>query len=59
MTNLGWANGWTETPEAVKVCNALYHRKNDIDVGEHFRGLEHVVTCPICQIEYRYDSSDQ
>jgi hypothetical protein len=57
-TDYGWANNWKEDPEAVKKCNELKHKKTDVDVGRPpGRGYENVVTCEICNIVYRYDSS--
>ena len=58
VINLGWANGWKETPEIVKKCHALGHRPIDIDRGPPFRGLDHEVRCDICGYVYHVDSSD-
>ena len=59
---LGWANDWRETPEMVKQCQSLEHRKagyvTDTDVGPPHRGMDHVVICHQCQYRYHYDSSD-
>ena len=57
-TNYGWANSWKETPERVLQCREAKHAILDKDVGPPNRGLEHVVRCSLCQIVYRYDSSD-
>lgn len=60
MKDYGWLNDGpnTEREEAQKKCNALGHKRTDKDVGPPHRGIEHVVTCPICDFVYRYDSSD-
>lgn len=57
-TDLGWMNGWKETPLAVQECERLKHQPRSVDVGPPNRGLETVVTCEICNIVYRIDSSD-
>ena len=58
MQDLGWKNGWRETPEIVEKCEALHHETSDVDMGPPYRGLDHVVTCRICGYQYHYDSSD-
>jgi len=58
MEDLGWANGWVETPDIVKKCEELKHVTSDIDYGPPHRGLEHRVVCKICNYIYYYDSSD-
>lgn len=51
MLDLGWANGWGETPEVVRTCQ---HPKVDVAIGSCL----HQVTCPECRFTYRYDSGD-
>ena len=58
MKDLGWANSWRSDPPEVVQCQAAGHPTTDVDVGAPFRGMEHVVKCEVCQIVYRYDSSD-
>lgn len=58
VQQLGWANGWKETPQIVLDCRAAGHRRSDVDVGPRNRGLDHVVRCDICGYVYHYDSSD-
>lgn len=61
MTDYGWLNDGIvggERSEAIRKCRELGHKPTDIDVGPPHRGLEHVVTCELCQYQYRYDSSD-
>jgi hypothetical protein len=55
--DLGWANGWRETPEAVKNCTHKYPDRGTIDDPSH-RGYENKVFCAKCGWRYRYDSSD-
>jgi len=56
VKDLGWANGWGETPEIVKKCRELKHTTTDVD-HSHMRGTNHEVRCDICGYIYRYDSS--
>ena len=58
MKDLGWMNSWREDPPEYTKCVELKHKRTDIDVGPPHRGIEHVVTCDICKIVCRYDSSD-
>lgn len=58
IKDLGWANGWSETPAEVEACRKAKHRTRNNDVGPPRRGLEHVVKCVKCGYVYRYDSSD-
>ena len=51
---LGWANGWKETPEIVKECNAQKHKTREGGIGNCL----HEVTCDICGYYYKYDSGD-
>ena len=52
--DLGWANGWGETPEVVKKCREAGHSPVEIGLGS----CVHQVTCDKCKITYRYDSGD-
>lgn len=61
--DLGWANGWKETPPEILACrkvrdDGVKHDMSDEDVGPPHRGIEHVVRCVQCNYVYRYDSSD-
>ena len=54
MKNLGYANGWTETPTEVKKCEELGHRTWSRNVGRC--NTEH--GCDECGYTYKVDSSD-
>lgn len=56
VKNLGWANGWGDTPEIVERCRKLKHQILDVD-HSRMRGTNHEVRCDICGYVYRYDSS--
>jgi len=49
--DLGYANGWAETPEIVKNCT---HQQTEVDLGS----CVHQVTCVECGFTYKYDSGD-
>ena len=49
--DLGWANGWAETPEIVKNCT---HQQTEVNLGS----CVHQVTCVECGFTYKYDSGD-
>ncbi len=49
--DLGYANGWGDTPEIVKNCP---HRRYELPLGSCVTQ----VSCPICGFTYRVDSSD-
>ena len=51
IEDLGWGNGWAETPQVVKDCN---HVTTDVTIGP----CVHQVTCSECGYTYKYDSSD-
>ncbi len=59
VQNLGFANGWQETPDIVKKCRELGHdRQNKSDApGVPYRCFVHSVQCDICGYFYKYDSS--
>jgi len=58
VVNLGWENGWSETPEIVKRCKALGHKPQCVNQDPTHHGLKHEVRCDICGYVYWYDSSD-
>lgn len=58
MKDLGWMNSWQEEPEEYTKCREAKHKRKDRDIGPPNRGLHHVVTCEICDIQFHYDSSD-
>lgn len=51
IRDLGWGNGWSETPEIVKNCP---HQQTEIHLGS----CVHQVTCVECGFTYKYDSGD-
>lgn len=59
VQNLGWANGWSKTPEIVNKCKALGHRLSDNSdaPGVPYKCFNHTVRCDICGYYYKYDSS--
>ena len=54
--DLGWANGWKETPAIVKKCREQKHEVVNFDRSGN-RGLDHEVRCHTCKYVYHYDSS--
>lgn len=57
--DLGWVNGWSETPEIVKKCRELNHDTTDTDEGRiKYRGYDTVTRCATCGYKYHCDSSD-
>lgn len=52
--DLGYANGWKETPEIVKECEKKGHVKYSQNVGKCL--TEH--GCGACHYIYLVDSSD-
>jgi len=58
VKDLGWANGWKETPEIIKKCKELKHETINKDVSSRpGRGLHNTTRCDICGYIYHYDSS--
>lgn len=58
MKDLGYANGWKETPEIVKKCNSL--RKQDVTHTGWCRRVGnclHEYGCDVCGYFYLVDSS--
>lgn len=59
LTNLGYMNSWSETPEIVVKCNELDHGKKGIkEVDSDYSRCLTTVRCPECGYIYRIDSSD-
>ena len=54
IINLGYANGWTSTPEIVKQCEA---KKHPVIKCTENRCLTRY-QCPTCGYEYKVDSGD-
>ena len=54
MENLGYINGWVETPEQIKKCRRLEHNLVEKNIGRCLNEY----TCPICKYSYKVDSSD-
>lgn len=54
MKNLGYANGWRETPPELTRCSDLNHAITTVEDGRCVN--RH--SCEPCQIEWRVDSSD-
>lgn len=55
MKDLGWTNGWKETPPEVKACDKKGHRRENSDTGWN------CVTrteCAECGYYYMTDSGD-
>ena len=53
VQDLGWANGWGETPDIIKKCREAKHKTEEMTP----RMFDHVVRCDICGYVYKYDSS--
>lgn len=60
MQQLGWANGWNETPAIVKKCRELQHWKTPDfhEIHDSPRGDKNIVRCDVCNYIYYYDSTD-
>lgn len=54
MIDLGYANGWRETPDVVKACKVAGHEKTIKNVGRCLTEY----SCPVCGYKYLVDSSD-
>lgn len=52
--NLGYVNGWKETPKIVSVCRGKVHPREYEGAG---RCVERV-RCAVCGYEYFIDSGD-
>ena len=59
LRDLGWANGWHETPVEVVKCRELGHERTSTDEG-HIKnhGYDTVTRCPTCGYKFHTDSSD-
>ena len=59
VQDLGWANGWKETPEIVKKCRKMGHNRVDVSdaPGVAYSCFNHTVRCDTCGYVYKYDSS--
>jgi hypothetical protein len=55
MKDLGYANGWAETPEIIKNCRQ--HNNHKIHSKKIGRCI-HQTTCETCDYTYKVDSSD-
>jgi hypothetical protein len=53
MKNLGFVNGWIETPEELKKCRELGHDIIIKKIGYHLDEYR----CDICKYKYQVDSS--
>lgn len=53
LKDLGWANGWTSTPQVVKKCHEQKH-----DIKTKTQGGVTTTYCPIDNYMYKTDSSD-
>lgn len=51
--DLGYANGWGDTPEIVQKCNQLGHKQYEKPVGRYL----HECGCGACHYFYLVDSS--
>lgn len=56
-TYLGWRNSWGNLPDKYVECRAHQHKLDDTDLSNH-RGSHHVISCDICKIWWKVDSSD-
>mgnify|MGYP001599359359 CR=1 FL=1 len=59
MKDLGWVNGWNDTPELVKKCRELKHETvgwDNATIKNH--GYDTVTKCEICDYIFHCDSSD-
>ena len=59
LKDLGWVNGWTETPEIVVKCREQKHELTSTDEGhEKGYGYNDVTRCENCGYLYHCNSSD-
>lgn len=52
--DLGYANGWKETPPEYDKCKKLGHPLKEEGIGRCLAEY----SCPICKIKFKVDSSD-
>ena len=59
MKDLGWANGWKETPEIVTKCREARKNgeKHEMEGGKGPWSCTSVTTCKTCGYTYMVDSS--
>lgn len=57
VLDLGWANGWNETPEIVEQCWQKNHPLNKYNHDRTQHGYDTEVRCDICGYVYHFDSS--
>lgn len=59
MNDLGYANGWAETPDIIKVCREKRLSGEEHDVWSNNRGrCLNEYGCDTCGYKYTVDSSD-
>ena len=60
LIDLGWGNGWKQTPKIVADCHAAQERgeRHDISDGPTQWACCHRVECRTCGYVYTYDSGD-
>ncbi len=51
--DLGYANGWSETPEIIKECEKQHHKQYSHNVGNCLTEYG----CGACKYSYMVDSS--
>ena len=51
--NFGYANGWAEKPERIKICEEKKHTLVIENIGRCLTSYH----CPICNYSYKVDSS--
>ena len=54
LKNLGYSNGWQDTPDIVKLCRS----KNHLTTGKEIGRCLTEYSCKICGYKYKVDSSD-
>lgn len=54
MKDLGYANGWKETPDEIRICDILKHRQSSRKAGKCLTEYG----CEKCEYKYLVDSSD-
>lgn len=52
--DLGYMNGWKETPPEYDRCKKLGHPLKEDGIGRCLAEY----SCPICKIKFKVDSSD-